>query len=432
VQIQSSSLRLSLIAGLVSTLTFASDIAAQQRAVEQTIANTNSCQNLGDFYWEIGDGSGPQGSGQVGQSITANGVIKLASASKWVFGAYVAQKTGGQPTQQQIDALEMRSGYDQLNDMLCGAASTIDGCLSLGNNGQIDAAHFGYFSYDGGHDEMLAHTMGLGKFTVPQLTQELQQTLGPGVDIAFNGPLMAGGMESSPSAYGGFLRKIINGQLEMSGLLGSHAVCTQPATCAQAVNSPSPYPWHYSLNHWIEDAPGQDGAFSSPGKFGFYPWITADRQGYGIVARVSTTLGAFLPSAQCGAAMRAAWANAGSYAASVSASGPLIARTLDASLTPERSDLGQTGSVFILAELNGRQFALNSQGNWQVFDPANPVAYSSGKLQAVNTRLTNAADLRPLVGTTVYLGYGLGSTAAASAADMGNRALLVAAYTIGQ
>jgi hypothetical protein len=32
-----------------------------------------------------------------------------------------------------------------------------------------------------------------------------------------------------------------------------------------------------------------DGAFSSPGAYGFYPWIDASKTYYGIIARESTT-----------------------------------------------------------------------------------------------------------------------------------------------
>jgi hypothetical protein len=77
--------------------------------------------------------------------------------------------------------------------------------------------------------------------------------------------------------------------------------------------SPSPLAWHYSYGHWVEDEPGTgDGAFSSPGKFGFYPWIDASKTYYGIVAREDLTPGGtiqtapYYQSALCGRAIRKA------------------------------------------------------------------------------------------------------------------------------
>jgi hypothetical protein len=64
--------------------------------------------------------------------------------------------------------------------------------------------------------------------------------------------------------------------------------------------------WQYSLGHWVESDPRVgDGAFSSPGAFGFYPWIDAGRSHYGILARVASN-GA-RGSALCGRQIRKAW-----------------------------------------------------------------------------------------------------------------------------
>jgi hypothetical protein len=97
----------------------------------------------------------------------------------------------------------------------------------------------------------------------------------------------------------------------MGALLGSHPVCTNPLTCGLNVAAYSPVPstetWHYSLGHWVEDDPiVGDGAFSSAGSFGFYPWIDATKTNYGIVAR-SAQQGQGYASAQCGRLIRKAW-----------------------------------------------------------------------------------------------------------------------------
>ena len=49
-----------------------------------------------------------------------------------------------------------------------------------------------------------------------------------------------------------------------------------------------------------------DGAFSSAGAFGFYPWIDATRSWYGVLAR-QTAAGSGNESAQCGRLIRKAW-----------------------------------------------------------------------------------------------------------------------------
>jgi hypothetical protein len=93
-------------------------------------------------------------------------------------------------------------------------------------------------------------------------------------------------------------------------------VCTNPATCPEASYAPIPADesWHYSLGHWVEDDPlVGDGAFSSPGAFGFYPWIDASKTNYGVLARhvnVSVTGDdpVAVASVMCGRNIRRAWA----------------------------------------------------------------------------------------------------------------------------
>ena len=38
---------------------------------------------------------------------------------------------------------------------------------------------------------------------------------------------------------------------------------------------------HSALGHWVEE----DGAYSSPGLYGFYPWIDHAQAWYGVIAR---------------------------------------------------------------------------------------------------------------------------------------------------
>ena len=61
-------------------------------------------------------------------------------------------------------------------------------------------------------------------------------------------------------------------------------------------------------SHWVETDPlVGDGAFSSAGAFGFYPWVDAGKRFYGIVARQSLLSGSGFDSAFCGRLIRKAW-----------------------------------------------------------------------------------------------------------------------------
>jgi hypothetical protein len=83
-------------------------------------------------------------------------------------------------------------------------------------------------------------------------------------------------------------------------------VCTHSETCPTAV-SPLSENWHYSWGHWVEDDPALgDGAFSSPGRTGFYPWVNATRTSYGVLARDGAS--SSQDSRLCGSAIRKAWA----------------------------------------------------------------------------------------------------------------------------
>lgn len=79
--------------------------------------------------------------------------------------------------------------------------------------------------------------------------------------------------------------------------------------CASAVYTPVPakLSWDYSLGHWVESDPvADDGAYSSAGAFGFYPWIDKTKTYYGVLARQGKP-GSGDGSATCGGLIRKAW-----------------------------------------------------------------------------------------------------------------------------
>ena len=119
-------------------------------------------------------------------------------------------------------------------------------------------------------------------------------------------------MVLTPTNYAVFLRKILNQQLKISNFLGTNPVCTNTTSCASSSNY-TPIPilevWNYSLGQWLEADPVKgDGSFSSPGLYGFYPWINADKSRYGILARYDTvSANAAFDSVICGRLIRKAY-----------------------------------------------------------------------------------------------------------------------------
>jgi hypothetical protein len=287
-------------------------------------SSTNSCAPIRPFYWEVGDQDGRLASGSVpsnggNPTYTATTLMPIASASKWLYGSYVVQLRQGQLSDSDVTFLTFRSGYTHFSS--CLPAQTVDECVAYANNGVHSPLADGLFSYGGGHMEKHASLNGLGTQSDAGLADALRSQLGSDLTpLVYSQPQLAGGVITTADTYARFLRKVLSGSLLMKQALGTHASCTNPATCAQAINTPVPQTesYHYSIGHWVEDDPANgDGAFSSAGAFGFYPWIDAGKSWYGIVARRDTSgtsdpgnedaAGHGFQSAQCGQLIRSAW-----------------------------------------------------------------------------------------------------------------------------
>lgn len=281
----------------------AQSVEERRQAVETTLDQSPVCARMGDLYWEIGNSDGRLASGQRGTAVNATRRQPLGAASKWLLAAYVAERRDGKLGLAEIAALNMTSGFSRLNVIACRGAGTVSDCPSPGPNPQ----HRGRFFYNNGHAQHLAMVMGLGAMGPRELRREIGDVLGLGDALDYSSPQPGGSAELSPAAYGEFLRGLIDNRWQLSPLLGTHAVCT---LCLEGLYSPSPKDWHYSLGHWVEDAPGDDGALSSPGLTGFYPWISADHVHWGILARNHLSKDAWYASAKCGALMRRAWLTA--------------------------------------------------------------------------------------------------------------------------
>jgi len=220
--------------------------------------------------------------------------MTIASASKWLYGAYVAQIKPFEPT--DIKFLNFHSGYTVFRG--CEQTETVGQCV-----GGYRASTENKFDYSGGHMQKHATLMGLGDLTNVPLGTEIGDNLG--ISVAYNQPQLAGGAVMAASDYAVFLRRLLTNQLFLGGMLGTYKV---PTFGPNAISAPIPTDeqWHYSLGHWVEDDPVVgDGAYSSAGAFGFYPWIDSTKTYYGIIAR--SEIGGAFDSVRCGRVIRRAF-----------------------------------------------------------------------------------------------------------------------------
>jgi hypothetical protein len=311
--------------------------AQRVAAAQQTASDNEQCTTITPFYWQIGDQTGALASGTGGTgALPAPGAdtkMSIASSSKWLFGAYAAEIRRGTMTASDIKFLTFHSGYTNFNS--CSNDSTVSSCLSEpgavgGTNGDYLAATDGHFFYNGGHMQVMASTIGLGPDNNGYLASAMMNTLGYGLTLTYSQPQLAGGAVMSANEYAVFLRNLLSGSYILSSLLGSNAVCTHtnslecPGAMFSPVNQSKPggpndvtnESWHYSLGHWVEDDPVVgDGAFSSPGRFGFYPWVDASKTYYGVLARFDAVHvddpnpkeASYITSVKCGRLIRHAW-----------------------------------------------------------------------------------------------------------------------------
>ncbi len=319
----------------MKTASAAPSITAAQRsaAAAQAASTSPSCKLVKPFYWEIGDKKGKLSSGTGGKGTvpapTANTVMAIASASKWLFAAYVVEKQQGVLSTFDVKHLNMTSGYTNFNQ--CSTNSTVSSCLSEpgaagSTNGAYNPGADGRFFYNGGHMQNLGDYVGLGQDSTPALSTAMRKTLGASLPLTYNRPQLPGGANFSPAGYAQFLRNILGGTYpHMLAMLGSHAVCTHTNSkdCPTALYSPTNQAkpgtantrtnlaLHYSLGHWVEDDPSMDGAFSSMGKAGFYPWIDKTKTYYGVLApndpqSLVDDFGSG-EALRCGQSIRASW-----------------------------------------------------------------------------------------------------------------------------
>lgn len=287
---------------------------AERSAAATSTANANpmcSTSALGEYYWEVGDAGGVKVSGRVGgaEAPSRDTAMLIFSASKWLYAASVIEARG--VVDDDVPFLNFTSGYSTFGNVPVCVGDTVGSCQVLPI--EQDPATIGRFSYDSGHMQQHAATMmGLFDADNAALAAQLRTTLGD-FGFAYEVPQPATGVRSSAANYAGFLRKVLAGDLAIAAALGSHTTCTNPdapgCNADRSVESSADEDMNYSLGHWVEADPEVgDGAFSSAGAGGFYPWIDRDKRYYGLLARQHPSEGgAGFSSLACGRLIRQAW-----------------------------------------------------------------------------------------------------------------------------
>jgi hypothetical protein len=189
------------------------DTATRIAAATATAQTNAACNAIQPFYRELGDKTQKQAGGSIAKAGSAVGydadsVMSIASASKWLYAAYVAERRGGVLTAEDVQYLHFQSGYHNFAAIGCKPGDTIDSCLARDVNGVQTAAAVDRFSYDGGHTQkhasLPAPGMGLGGLGGVALSTEMRRLLGADIVFTFSRPQPAGGVRASAKNYAVF------------------------------------------------------------------------------------------------------------------------------------------------------------------------------------------------------------------------------------
>lgn len=109
-------------------------VAQRSAAAASAASSAADCVAVQPFYWSVGDATGKLGDGSVGTvPPVASTVMAIASASKLVYGAYVAEERGGALTDADAHYLNFVSGYTDFD--ACLQDQTVATCEAYESNG---------------------------------------------------------------------------------------------------------------------------------------------------------------------------------------------------------------------------------------------------------------------------------------------------------
>ena len=160
-------MRRTLLALLAASpwLAHAADPTPQQRATAArlTAEKAAACVAVQPFYWELGNAAQPLVGGKAGEGAPDRRTeMAIASASKWVYAAFAAERRQGQFTADDIKFLNFQSGYTHYR--FCLPNQSVAACQAslINGRGRKNPATENRFDYGGGHMQQHALTMGLG------------------------------------------------------------------------------------------------------------------------------------------------------------------------------------------------------------------------------------------------------------------------------
>lgn len=256
-----------------------------------------------------------------GFSPTTN--IAIASASKWIAGVVLldvvsrgelslASTTGqvlgwtGQPGAITLrHLLSFTSGLREEAACTLNPLITIEMCVAVIAQQPMVAAPGTRYDYGSTHLHVAARMaeVATGRSWQQLVRERLTDPLGlptsvrfytlPNQALGLTNPLVAGGMRASARDYARLLALVYH-----KGRLGSVTVAT-PALFDEQTREPYPgvligaspaqsqgWPFRYGLAVWLQCSTPAAGcaAISSPGAFGFTPWINRDAGYYATVA----------------------------------------------------------------------------------------------------------------------------------------------------
>jgi len=256
-----------------------------------------------------------------GFSPTAN--IPIASASKWIAGVIlfdvvargelsltsttgqVLGWTGQAGTITLRHLLSFTSGMREEAACTLNALSTLEACVASIAQQPMVAAPGTRYDYGSTHLHVAARMaeVATGRTWQQLVRERLTDPLGlpasvrfytyPGQALGLANPLVAGGMRASAHDYGKLL-----GLIYHKGRLGNVTLAT-PALFDEQAREPYPsvvigaspaqrqgWNYRYGLAAWLQCGTPASGcaSLSSPGAFGFTPWINRDAGYYATIA----------------------------------------------------------------------------------------------------------------------------------------------------
>lgn len=184
---------------------------AQNASAATAAATSSACPTSMNMYWEIGDVNGVIASGRRGLlAPQRTGMMVLASASKWVLGAYMLEVNGGPAPKAQRDVARMLGGYPDFDYAVCQSANTVAECFHRIGNHTHDPVLDGTFFYSGANSQYLAtdsSLLDLGSLTISELSTKMQDTLG--ITMSYQYPALSAGLEANAETYAEFLKKLV-------------------------------------------------------------------------------------------------------------------------------------------------------------------------------------------------------------------------------